>query len=66
MPLYTTLYTARSILLLSDNFRNGQVKTMNSETEHTVFENGMEWRKRKHRQLSEADDYQRTPFNRSD
>ena len=66
MPFYTTIYTACCILLSSDNFRKGQVKTMNSQTEHTVFENDMGWRKRKRRQLSEADDFQRTIFNRSD
>jgi hypothetical protein len=66
MPLYTTLYTAHCIRLSSDNFRKGQLKTMNSETEHTVFENDMDWRKRKQRQLSETDDFQRTIFNRSD
>jgi hypothetical protein len=66
MLLYTTLYTACCILSSSDNFRKGQVKTMNSETEYTVFENEMDWRKRKRRQLAEADDFQRTIFNRSD
>ncbi len=39
---------------------------MNSETEHTLFENDMDWRKRKRRQLSEEDDFQRTIFDRSD
>jgi len=66
MTFYTTLYTACCMLPLSDNFPEGQAKTMNSETEHTVFENDMDWRKRKRRKLSEADDFQRTIFNRLD
>ncbi len=66
MPLYTTIYTACCILLSYHNFRKGKLKTMNSETEHTVFENDMNWRKRKRRQLLEANDFQRTIFNKSD
>lgn len=66
MPLYTSIYTTYCILLPADNSREGQMKTMNSEREHTVFETDMDWRKRKRRQLSESDDFQRTTFDRSD
>jgi hypothetical protein len=31
MPLYTTIYTTYYILLSSDKFRKGQVRSMNSD-----------------------------------
>ena len=66
MPLYTTIYTTYCILLSSDKFRKGQVKTMNMDREFTVFENYMDWRKRKRLQLLEADDFRRARFPRAD
>ena len=66
MPLYTTIYTTYCILLSSDKFRKGQVKSMNMNREFTVFENDMDWRKRKRLQLLEADDFRRARFTRDD
>jgi len=66
MSLYTIIYTTYCILLLSDKFRIGQVKTMNMDREFTVFENDMDWRKRKRLQLLEADDFRGATFTRAD
>jgi len=66
MTLYVMIYTAYYILLSSDKFRKGQVKTMNIDREFTVFENDMDWRKRKRLQLLEADDFRRATFTRVD
>ena len=66
MSLYTMIYTTYFILLSSDKFRIGQVKTMNMEREFTVFKNDMNWRKRKRLQLLEADDFRGATFTRAD
>ena len=66
MPLYTTIYSTYGILLLSDKFRKGQVKSMNIEQEFMVFENDMHWRKQKRLQSLEADDFRRAIFTESD
>jgi hypothetical protein len=39
---------------------------MNIDREFTVFENDMNWRKRKHLQLLETDDFRRARFTRAD
>ena len=39
---------------------------MNVDREYTLFENDLDWRKRKRLQLSESDDFRRTTFDRSD
>jgi len=39
---------------------------MNKNREFTVFENDMDWRKRKRLQLLEADDFRRARFTRGD
>jgi len=62
MPLCTTIYTTYYIHLLSDNIRKGDAKSMNIDREHTVFENDMDWGKRKRLQLIEADDFRRARF----
>ena len=66
MPLYTTIYTTYCILLSSDNNRKGELKSMNIDREYTVFENDMDWRKRKRLQLLEADDFRSAIFTRVD
>ena len=60
------IYTTYCILLSSDKFRRGQVKSMNMDREFTVFENDMDWRKRKRLQLLEADDFRGAIFTRVD
>jgi hypothetical protein len=42
------------------------MKSMNIDREFTVFENDMDWRKRKRLQLLEADDFRRARFTRAD
>jgi hypothetical protein len=42
------------------------MKSMNIDREFTVFENDMEWRKRKQLQLLEEDDFRRARFTRAD
>jgi hypothetical protein len=42
------------------------MKSMNIDREFTVFENDMEWRKRKRLQLLEEDDFRRARFTRAD
>jgi len=66
MLLYIMVYTANCILLLSDKFRKGQVKSMNIGREFAVFENDMDWRTRKRLQLLEADDFRGVKFRRLD
>jgi len=66
MPLYTTIYTTYYIQLLSEKLRKGQAKSMNMNREFTVFENDMDWRKRKRLQSLEADDFRRAIFTRAD
>ena len=66
MPLYTMIYTTHGILLSPDKFRKGQVKSMNMDREFTVFENDMDWRKRKRLQSLDADDFRRVIFTRAD
>jgi len=39
---------------------------MNMDREFTVFENNMDWRKRKRLQLLEADDFRGATFTRAD
>ena len=39
---------------------------MNKNREFTVFENDMDWRKRKRLQLLEADEFRRARFTRND
>jgi len=39
---------------------------MNENREFTVFENDMDWRKRKRLQLLEADDFRKARFTRAD
>ena len=39
---------------------------MNKNREFTVFENDIEWRKRKHLELLEADDFRGAKFTRAD
>jgi hypothetical protein len=39
---------------------------MNMDREFTVFENDMDWRKRKRLRLLEADDFRRARFTRAD
>jgi len=39
---------------------------MNIDREFTVFENDMNWRKRKQLQLLDADDYRKGKFTRDD
>ena len=60
------IYTTYCILLSSKKFRKGQVKSMNMNREFTVFENDMDWRKRKRLQSLEADDFRRAKFTRAD
>ena len=38
------------------------MESMNIDREFTVFENDMDWRKRKRIQLLEADDFRRAKF----
>jgi len=66
MLLYIMVYTANCILLLSDKFRKGLVKSMNIGREFAVFENDMDWRTRKRLQLLEADDFRGVKFRRLD
>ena len=60
------IYSTYSIPLLPKKFWKGQIKTMNMDREFTVFENDMDWRKRKQLQLLEADDFRRARFTRAD
>ena len=60
------IYTTYHILLSSDKFRRGQVESMNMEREYTVFENDMDYRKRKRLQSLEADDFRGAIFTRAD
>jgi len=39
---------------------------MNENREFTVFENDMDWTKRKRLQLLEADDFRKSKFTRAD
>jgi len=39
---------------------------MNENREFTIFENDMDWRKRKHLKLLEADDFRGATFTRAD
>jgi len=57
MTLYTMIYTTYYILPSSDKFRKGQVRSMNMEREFTVFENDMDYRKRKRFQSLNADEW---------
>jgi len=66
MPLYTTIYTTYCILLPSEKFRKGQMKSMNMDREFTVFENDMDWRKQKRLQSLETDDFRKAIFTRAD
>jgi hypothetical protein len=66
MLLYATIYTIYCILISSEKFLEGQVKSMNMDREFTVFENDMQWRKRKRLQSIEADDFRRARFTRVD
>ena len=66
MPLYTMIYTAYCIQLPSNKFRKGRMKSMNMNREFTIFENDMDWRKRKRLQSLEADDFRRALFTRAD
>ena len=63
MLLYIMIYSTCCILLSSENFRKGQVKSMNMEREFTVFEDDRDWRKRKRLQLLEESDFRGTRFN---
>jgi len=56
-------YYAQSSIL---NKKLLEVKSMNKNREFTVFENDMGWRKRKHLNLLEADDFRRATFTRTD
>ena len=56
------IYSTYCILLLSNKFRKGQMESMNIDREFTVFENDMDWRKRKRLQSLEADDFRRAKF----
>ena len=60
------IYSTYCIPLLSNKFRKGQVKPMNIDREFTVFENDMDWKKRKRLQSLEADDFRRARFTRTD
>ena len=62
MPLYTMIYSAYCILLSSDKFRKGQVKSMDMDREFMVFENDIDWSYRKRFQSLDADDFRRTIF----
>ena len=62
MPLYAVIYTTYYIHLLSDNVWKGELKSMNIDREYTVFENDMDWRKRKRLQLLEEDDFRKAIF----
>jgi len=66
MLMYTMLYTTYHILLSSEKFRKGQVKSIMIDREFTVFENDMYWRTRKRLQLLEADDFRKAIFTRMD
>lgn len=66
MPLYIVVYTTYCILLTSKKFRKGKMKSMIMDREFTVFEDDMDWRKRKRLQLLEADDFQVARFTRID
>jgi len=59
------IYSTYSILLLPDKFWKGQVESMNIDREFTVFENDMDWRKRKRLQLLELDDFRLDDFRRA-
>jgi hypothetical protein len=39
---------------------------MNIDREFTIFENDMDWRKRKRLQLLEADDFRKARFSKTD
>jgi hypothetical protein len=64
MSLYTIIYTTYCILLSSDKFWKGQVRSMKMDREFTVFENDMDWRKRKLLRSLEGDDFRRVIFER--
>ena len=66
MTLCIMIYTTSHLLLLSDKFRKGQVKSMNMDREFMVFENDMDYRKRKRLQALEADDFRGAIFTRAD
>jgi len=42
------------------------VKSLIKNREFTVFENDIDWRKRKHLELLEADDFRGATFTRAD
>ena len=60
------IYSTYSIPLLPNKFWKGQMKSMNIDKEFTVFENDIDWRKRKRLQLLEEDDFRRVRLTRSD
>ena len=63
MPLYTIIYTTYCILSSSEKFRKEQVRSMKENREYSIFENDMNWRKRKRRLQQEADDFRSKPFS---
>jgi hypothetical protein len=63
MPMYTIIYTTYCILPSSEKFRKEQVRSMEKNREYSIFENDMNWRKRKRRLQQEADDFRSTPFS---
>lgn len=63
MPLYTIIYTTCCILLSSEKLWKEPVRSMEKNREYSIFENDMNWRKRKRRLKQEADDFRSTPFS---
>ena len=66
MLLYTMIYSTYCIPVSSDKFREEQVKSMNMNREYTVFEDDVEWRKRKRLQLLEENDFRGATFTKMD
>lgn len=60
------IYNAYCILLSSDKFRKGEIKSIMIDREFSVFENEKDYRLRKRLQLLEADDFRKAKFTRLD
>jgi hypothetical protein len=59
MPLYTMIYSTYCILLLSDRFWKGQVKSMKMDIKFKQFERSIDGWNRKRFQSMDAVDYRK-------
>ena len=60
--MYTTIYSSTVYCYYPTNFGKDRRKQMDIYREFTVFENDMNWRKRKRLQSLETDDFRSSRF----